>query len=127
MQNTIRFFAVSLLVAVMALSMAACSSDDGSDGGDSGTATRAGKVAALTGDQTAGKTTYEAQCGGCHKADGTGNNGPNIISGTKAALSVTAVATAIIDGKGSMPAFNTLSDQEIANTVAYVQGQLAGK
>ena len=119
-----RRLAVLLLTACLALTLAACSSDDGDDGGSS---TRPTSIAALTGDQTAGKATYDTTCSGCHKADGTGNIGPDLISDAKASLSVTAMATVVIDGKGTMPAYGTLTDQEIANTIAYVKGQLAGK
>lgn len=127
MHHSLRFIATSLFVAMMALTLVACSSDDDAGGGDSSATTRQSKIAALTGDQTAGKAKYEMNCGGCHKVDGTGNTGPNIISGAIAELSVEAVAAVIINGKGTMPAYGSMTDQEIANTVAYVKGQLAGK
>ena len=119
-----RHLAVLVLTACLALTLSACSSDDGDDGGST---TRATTIAGLKGDQTAGKTTYDNTCAACHKVDGTGDIGPNLVTGTKAALTVTAVATVVVDGQGTMPSYSTLTDQDIANTISYVKGQLAGK
>jgi len=120
-----RSFAITLLITCFTLTFSACSSDDGDDGGG-GSTTRASAIAALTGDQAAGKTLYLSKCSACHKADGTGNNGPNLMSGSKAMLSMQAMATTVVDGTGSMPSFGTMSNQEIADIVSYVKGDLAG-
>ncbi len=120
-----RTLATLALTVLLALSAAACSSDDGSTGGNS--ATRAGHVASLTGDGAKGATTYDAKCAGCHGADGKGVSGPSLVASPKADLTTQAMVTAVLDGKGTMPSFSTLTDEEIANTIAYVKGELRNK
>ena len=75
----------------------------------------------LQGDATKGKTTFLANCGGCHTlADaGTGGTvGPNLDSVKPGYQGATAQVT---NGGNIMPAFeSTLSTQEIANVAAYV-------
>ena len=86
------------------------------------------KIANLTGDGTNGKTVYDSNCAGCHGADGkSGAAGPNVVEGALTALTVSEMAQAVVDGKGVMPAFSQLSNQEIADVIAYVKGPLAGK
>ena len=75
----------------------------------------------LQGDATKGKTTFLANCGGCHTlADaGTGGTvGPNLDSRKPDYRHATAQIT---NGGGNMSAFSgQLSTQEIANVAAYV-------
>jgi mono/diheme cytochrome c family protein len=115
-----RFLAVSLaLLALGALGAGAQESDAGDD-------------AELL---QAGFDTYSAQCAGCHQPGGVGiagtfpplNGNPavqdtsylieTIQNGLEGALTVDGV-----DYDGVMPAFSTLSDEEIDGLVAYVQG-----
>ena len=75
----------------------------------------------LHGDATKGKTTFLANCGGCHTLADAGTSGvvgPNLDSLTPDYQATTAQVT---NGGAQMPAFNsTLSTQEIANVAAYV-------
>ena len=75
----------------------------------------------LKGDATKGKTTFLANCGGCHTladAGTSGTVGPNLDSVKPGYQGATAQVT---NGCNIMPAFNsTLSTQEIANVAAYV-------
>ena len=82
-----------------------------------------------------GFDTYSAQCSGCHQAGGAGiagtfpplNGNPavqdtaylidTIRNGREGALTVDGV-----DYDGVMPAFSTLTDEEIDGLVAYIQG-----
>lgn len=78
-------------------------------------------VSALTGDASAGQALYVSNCQSCHGANGrTGSANRNIV---QAATSNTngAIGTILL-GDGAMPAFdNTLTDQQIADVVAYVK------
>ena len=67
------------------------------------------------GDINIGEDLYTADCSGCHSADGTGGAGPNILN-----KSDSAITTAIIEGKGSMPAFSAYTDQDIADIISYI-------
>ena len=102
------------VVAALSLSfLAAC-----------GPATRAQKVAALTGTATAGKTTYDQVCASCHGATGQGSSAyPTLVEPAKND-SVEEIAGYIIDGvKGTeMAAYGSVyTDQQIADLVAYVK------
>jgi mono/diheme cytochrome c family protein len=75
-------------------------------------------VLALTGDTGNGEVVFAANCASCHAADGTGGTGPNITGG----LSADQIARVVVNGEDSMPSFSgTLSDQEMADVVAYVE------
>lgn len=69
----------------------------------------------LTEDLATGEELYTADCSGCHSADGTGGAGPNILG-----ESDSAITTAIIEGKGSMPAFPDYTDQEVLDVISYI-------
>lgn len=77
---------------------------------------RADAIAKLTGDAAAGKVTYTGQCASCHGADAkSGTAGKNITGESNA-----EAYNQILAGGGGMPAFTSLSDQQIANVWAYV-------
>ena len=89
--------------------------------------TKYDKIAKLTGDAANGKTIFDSNCAGCHGADGkSGSAGPNLVEGALTALTTAQMAQSVVDGKGIMPAFTQLSNQEVADVVAYVKGPLAG-
>jgi mono/diheme cytochrome c family protein len=106
-------FATALLFATTSLT--ACAPDP-----------RAMTIAGLTGDPVAGRTIYESTaspaCASCHQADGNGNAAYPNLHGPARNNAVQSLATTIINGAGQMPAFGTqLSDQQIADVIAYIK------
>lgn len=101
----------SVLAAALLLPFfAACDSGEASD--------EVAAIAALTGDAAAGQAIYDANCTGCHGADGTGGSGPDITGEDDTEEMIEYV----FYGDGDMPAHgDTLEDQEIADVVAYAQ------
>ena len=88
-------------------------------------------IVGLTGDETNGAAVYSANCAVCHKASGLGVDDPSPgigdnLTGAAAETDADAeFAGIILDGKGSMTAFaDSLSDQDIADVLAYVHGDL---
>lgn len=137
MHQAHRFFGPAVLALWFAAASLACSSStstpstsstpDASTGGD-----RPAAIAKLTGNAANGKTIYEVKsspkCGSCHRADGKG--GPVDGLTTPAAdLSEPAqhddaedIAINIVNGKGKdMPKQAALTDQEIADVIAYLK------
>jgi mono/diheme cytochrome c family protein len=104
---------------------AACDSGDGDGDGDGdGGGSRTDTILGLSGDTTAGQTVFTGNCGvaACHGADG---NTPGSTSTAQLAMVVpllddTTIVETIILGTGSMPAQSTLSDQQVADVLAYV-------
>ncbi len=93
---------------LLALSTFACSAS---------TSSRVSTINGLKGDVAAGKSVYTSNCASCHGSDAkSGSARENLPS-----KSASTAYTQIIDGKGSMPSFDNLSDQDIANVWAYVQ------
>ena len=78
----------------------------------------AAKAANAPGDAAAGKTIFEAKCGGCHAGLGleAGGIGPK-LKGT--ALDLAAIKTQITNGKGLMPG-GIVSGTDMADVAAYV-------
>ncbi len=71
------------------------------------------------GDVTKGKAMYERKCIGCHAADGRGDIGILLVD-RPFVWRAADFADVIRKGKGGMPAMS-LSDTEIADTLAYVR------
>lgn len=78
-------------------------------------------VSSLSGNASAGQSVYSANCASCHGADGrTGSANRNIVQAATG-NSNGAIGTILL-GDGAMPAFDgTLTDQQIADVVAYVK------
>ena len=71
------------------------------------------------GDATAGADLYTSNCSSCHGADGEGGFGPALTHSTHE-LSEADLADVIVNGQGDdMPGFN-VSDQEVADVIAYL-------
>ena len=77
---------------------------------------RIAEIEALSGDAVAGATLYEANCRWCHGSNGRGAH-TMYPGGT---LSPDLIET-ILEGLSGMPSFDNLSNQEIADIVAYIE------
>ena len=75
---------------------------------------------ALPGDDNPGETLYLDNCAVCHLDDGAGDIGPSLIFHLSKHPDAYLVGL-IIDGSGAMPAFDDLSDQQIADLLAYLR------
>jgi len=115
---------VTLLAALVAL--AACGG--GNSGGTSAptaTAPPAATTPATSDSGTPaavdGATVFADNCSGCHSADGSGGQGPNITAQTDAQH----VADQVENGGTSMPPFGgSLSSEQIEAVAEYVTTQL---
>jgi mono/diheme cytochrome c family protein len=81
------------------------------------------RIADMTGDPVNGKVVYETKaspsCASCHGATARGGSGPNIKSEVS---DEGEFIDFVLEGEGSMPAYDSqLTDQEIADLVAYVK------
>ncbi len=76
-------------------------------------------VMALSGDTAKGAEVYVGHCASCHGVDGSGGSGPSL---TGEAEDPTEIAAVVVNGDGEMPGFaGALSDQDMADVVAYVE------
>ncbi|WP_410499852.1 cytochrome c oxidase subunit II [Chitinibacter sp. S2-10] len=67
-----------------------------------------------------GKQVYEANCAACHKADGTGGGPfPSMIGSKITTGSKEGHLHIVLNGKNAMPAWQSLSDVEIAAVISY--------
>ena len=73
-------------------------------------------ILALTGDEINGEVLYDANCAACHGTSAEGASGPAIYDEDDHDF-----VEAIQEGEGSMPAFPDLSDQDIADIIAFVR------
>ena len=79
------------------------------------------------GDAAAGEAVWADNCAGCHGLEGTGANGGPDLTGNPVATDAERVRAQITNGGGGMPAFGgTLTEQQIADTTAYVVERIAG-
>lgn len=81
-----------------------------------GDSERVSAISALEGDVAAGQVLYTEHCERCHAVSGGGNAlGPSVLgSGKNDTISIT------LSGDGSMPSYDSWTDQEIADCTAYV-------
>ncbi len=77
---------------------------------------RIAEIEALVGDAETGAPLYEANCRWCHGSNGRGAHSM-YPGGT---LSPNLIET-ILEGLSGMPSFDNLSNQEIADIVAYIE------
>jgi mono/diheme cytochrome c family protein len=97
-----------LLVALAVLPLAACAN-----------AARVDTIVGLTGDSTDGAVVYADNCASCHGADATGGTERGITGAPDE-----EVAEVVLNGEESMPSFaDTLSDQDIADVIAWLAEQ----
>lgn len=109
------------LLCLAALNLTvACGGDDD----DSATGTpdaHVDTILALTGDATAGKAVHDNTCAPCHGANGEGISGysPALTDEFKD-LSDAEIVSVVINGYGAdMPPQSALSDQDVADVLAY--------
>ncbi|WP_291430154.1 cytochrome c [Deinococcus sp.] len=78
---------------------------------------------------TLGKTLFEqtAGCAGCHGLQGQGGVGPKLAGDTKILTDPVYVHTIITKGKGGMPAFPQLKDNEVYAVANYVLNSWGNK
>jgi mono/diheme cytochrome c family protein len=109
------------LALVGVILLGACKGDSGTDTGTP--PSRNDAILALTGDAAHGQEVYTAEaCGSCHGATGGGGIGPVIGTTTDPETMVDN----LLNGKGAMTSYAELSDQDLADLVAYVTGGFAG-
>jgi len=116
MKTTLMMMCCSLLVA--------CGGDDGGEGGEGGVNPRTADVLDLTGDSTEGADVYTNTCGisSCHGPNGNDGSATAGDLGTLVPmLDEEQMVTTVLDGNGSMPPQSFLSDQDIADVVAYAR------
>jgi cytochrome c6 len=66
--------------------------------------------------------TYKAKCAGCHGADGSKKMGDNALNSPEAQkLSDADIAGIITNGKGKMPAYKSLTADQVTGLVAYIR------
>ena len=96
----------------------------------------AGNGAAAKGDAAAGKTVFTNRCAMCHGPDASGNTPmakalgatiPDYRSKTVQDMTDADIKKQIVDGKGKMPPQSGLSDDDIANVIAYIRTFAAKK
>ncbi len=119
----------NLLCALLGVALTVgCGGDDEgtSSGGGGGNTSRVDAIAALDGNVTGGQTVYSQTCGltSCHGPngnDGAANAGdlPTLVP-TKTKEEIIDI---VINGTGDMVPQSQLSDQQVADAVAYVQDQ----
>lgn len=99
--------------------------DDGGDesGGEGGG--RVDTILGLSGTSAAGQTVFTNNCGvaSCHGADGNmpGTADTKRLDEEIPSLSDAQIVDVIINGEGLMPPQTALSDQQVADVLAYVQ------
>jgi mono/diheme cytochrome c family protein len=84
---------------------------------------RVDDILSLTGDATNGATVYADNCAACHAADGSGGIGPS-LQGEASEEGGEEVVEVVLYGEDSMPAFPELTDQEVADLLAFLQQDL---
>jgi mono/diheme cytochrome c family protein len=143
MLNTPLRIALALLLAVSSSSLVGCTGDDGT--GDAETsesaesaetttdtnsmslcmnddAMRGEAILALTPDEGAGSTVFSNSCGlsACHGADGNSGTAPR-LSDEVPNYPPESLVCLLLNGTASMPAQAALSDQQLADVIAYVE------
>lgn len=125
MRRSVAAISIFAVLAVL-MALAACGESDSADTTAPSEAPTAAATAPAAGDTAApsaadGATVYADNCSGCHSADGSGGQGPN-ITGEDDVQEVTAQ---VQSGGSGMPAFgDTLSSEQIQAVTEYVTTQL---
>lgn len=81
--------------------------------------TREGRIALLMGKAETGAPLFASNCAGCHGADGKGKTGPSLVGRIHDAEPEVIIGY-VVNGKGKMPKFDTLTDQQVADLYAHL-------
>lgn len=122
-----RLLVVLFALPLFSLNSAGCSDSDTSTGDGNRTAT----ILALTGDVAAGQTSFGSSCGlgapSCHNGDGTAGSGSaRDLSTDAASMTDEFIVNTMLNGQGSMASQSHLSDQTMADIVAYIRSEWGG-
>jgi mono/diheme cytochrome c family protein len=75
-------------------------------------------------DVAAAEATFKAKCAGCHGADGKGKDAlktQDMTSDSVQKMSDAELSTIISSGKGKMPAYKTMTPDQVKDMVAYIR------
>lgn len=75
-------------------------------------------------DVAAAEATYKAKCAGCHGADGKGKAAmktQDLASPEVQKMSDADLSAIISNGKGKMPAYKTMTADQVKDMVAYIR------
>jgi cytochrome c6 len=75
-------------------------------------------------DVAAAEATYKAKCAGCHGADGKGKDAlktQDLGSSDVQKMSDADLSGIITNGKGKMPAYKSMSADQVKDMVAYIR------
>ena len=111
-----RFTLTLGIIAIAGMALAGCGEAEKT------TADRIEDIAALTGNTANGEAVFADKCSVCHGPQGEGKGSTPAMSQAVDGRSDDDLFTGLIDGIGSMPAMGSqLSDQEIADVVAFIK------
>ena len=84
---------------------------------------RALRIADIEGNAEDGQALYNQNCASCHQEDARGGGGnPDLVS-EFGKHDVADMIDVILEGDGSMQGYDHLSDQAIADIVAYIESK----
>jgi len=86
---------------------------------------RAVAVGKLDGDLSRGEGVFLARCAGCHGPLGQGTDAGVALTEHFSEHRVEELALILIDGTGAMPPQSELSNQELADVIAYGRAKIA--
>jgi cytochrome c6 len=75
-------------------------------------------------DTAAGEAMFKAKCAACHGANGKGNEilkTPDMTTADVQKKSDADLSSSITNGKGKMPAFKTLTPDQVKDLVSYIR------
>ena len=75
-------------------------------------------------DTAAGETTFKAKCAGCHGADGKGKEAmktTDMAAADVQKMSDADLSKIISEGKSPMPAYKTLTPDQVKDLVSYIR------